>query len=158
MLSGFCVLVVEDEYYQAHDCCEWLRSAGATVAGPVRNAADARHILARAKVDAVVVDINLGGGPDFELASYLTETRVPFIFATGYSQENIPAEFHHALTLQKPLNSQELIIAVASLRWTPHLVRPLTEVAIAAFCGSRPRSSRSAKPRSERESGSRMPT
>ena len=117
-LAGFYVLVVEDEYYQAHDCCEWLRSAGATVAGPVRNGADAKHILARSKVDAVVVDINPGRGSDFELASHLTESGVPFIFATGYSQENIPAEFRHALTLQKPFNPQDLIVAVTSLRLT----------------------------------------
>jgi CheY-like chemotaxis protein len=68
-LAGFDVLVVEDEYYQAQDCCEWLRSAGATVAGPARSGADAKYILDRAKVDAAVVDINLGRGPDFELAS-----------------------------------------------------------------------------------------
>jgi len=115
-LAGLYVLVVEDEYYQAQDCSEWLRRAGATVAGPVSSGADAKHILDRGSVDAAVVDINLSRGPDFELATHLTEIGVPFIFATGYRREDIPAEFHHAPTLQKPFNSQDLVLAVRSLR------------------------------------------
>jgi DNA-binding NtrC family response regulator len=115
-LTGFYVLVVEDEYYQAKDCCEWLRSAGATVAGPVSSCADAKHILDRARVDAAVVDINLGQGPDFQVASQLTRKGVPFIFATGYDENVIPAEFQQALTIRKPIDRQDLIAAVTSLR------------------------------------------
>jgi DNA-binding NtrC family response regulator len=114
-LTGFSVLVVEDEYFQAQDCCEWLRSAGATVAGPVRSCVDAKDILDRARVDAAVVDINLGHGPDFQVASQLTDRGVPFIFATGYDDMVIPAEFQQAPTLQKPYDSQDLIAAVSSL-------------------------------------------
>lgn len=120
-LTGFSVLVVEDEYFQAQDCREWLRSAGATVAGPVRSCEDAEHILDQARVDAAVVDINLGQGPDFQVASQLSGRGVPFIFATGYDEKVIPAEFRQALTLQKPFDPQHLIAAVTSLRQMPHL-------------------------------------
>jgi CheY-like chemotaxis protein len=92
-LAGFYVLVVEDYYYQARDCCEWLRDAGAIVAGPVGDAGDAKDILDRQRVDAAVVDINLGQGPDFQVASHLADKGVPFIFATGYDESVIPAEF-----------------------------------------------------------------
>lgn len=115
-LTGFYVLVVEDEYYQAKDCCEWLRSAGATVAGPVSSCADAKHILDRARVDAAVVDINLGQGPDFQVASQLTRKGVPFIFATGYDARVVPAGFRQAPLLQKPFEPQDLVAAVGSLR------------------------------------------
>ena len=115
-LVGFYVLVVEDYYYQARDCCEWLRDAGAIVAGPVGDAVDAKEILDRQRVDAAVVDINLGQGPDFQLASQLTDKGVPFIFATGYDENAIPAEFEQALRLEKPFDSQALIAAVSSLR------------------------------------------
>lgn len=115
-LAGLCVLVVEDQYYQARDCCEWLIDAGAIVAGPVGDTADAGAILDREAVDAAVVDINLGQGPDFRLASQLTRKGVPFIFASGYDENVIPTEFQEALTLQKPFAQQDLIAAIISLR------------------------------------------
>jgi DNA-binding response OmpR family regulator len=108
--------VVEDHYFQARDCCEWLRDAGAFVAGPVGAVGDAKDILETQKVDAAVVDINLGYGPDFELAWQLTDRRVPFIFATGYDEKIIPADLRQALVLQKPFVPQDLIAAVRSLR------------------------------------------
>ena len=115
-LTGFYVLVVEDEYLQAWDCCDWLRDAGAIVAGPVGDAAAARDILDRQRVDAAVVDINLGQGPDFQLASQLTNRGVPFIFATGYDARVVPAGFRQAPLLQKPFEPQDLVAAVGSLR------------------------------------------
>ena len=115
-LTGFYVLVVEDEYYQAQDCCEWLRRAGATVAGPVRSGADAKDILDHGRVDAAVLDINLGEGPEFQVASELIDRGVPFIFATGYDDNVIPTEFQQARTLQKPFDPQDLVAAVRSLR------------------------------------------
>ena len=115
-LTGFYVLVVEDEYYQAWDCCDWLRGAGAIVAGPVGDAAGAKAILDRQRVDAAVLDINLGQGRDFQLASQLTQRGVPFIFATGYDEWVIPDGFQQAPTLQKPFDPKDLIAAVSSLR------------------------------------------
>ncbi|NUR44896.1 MAG: response regulator [Sphingomonas sp.] len=115
-LAGFHVLVVEDHYFQARDCCEWLRDAGALVAGPVGDVRHARDVLETQRVDGAVVDINLGDGPDFELAWQLTDRRVPFIFATGYDEKIIPADFQEALVLQKPFGPQDLIAAVRSLR------------------------------------------
>ena len=115
-LAGFHVLVVEDHYFQARDCCEWLRDAGAFVAGPVGDFGRARDILETQRVDGALVDINLGDGPDFQLAWQLTDRRVPFIFATGYDEKIIPADFQEALVLQKPFDPQYLIAAVRSLR------------------------------------------
>ena len=71
--------------------------------------------------DVAIVDINLGQGPDFQVASQLSGRGVPFIFATGYDEKVIPAEFRQALTLQKPFDPQHLIAAVTSLRQMPHL-------------------------------------
>jgi DNA-binding response OmpR family regulator len=115
-LEGVRVLIVEDEYYLARDCCEWLRDAGAIVAGPVSDIGSAQDILGNETVDAALVDINLGGGPDFALASQLKAQGVPFLFATGYGKDTIPAAFKDAPRLEKPFKPQDLIAAVSALR------------------------------------------
>lgn len=109
------VLVVEDQYYLASDICEWLEGAGATVVGPVGNAAKAFDILNGQNVDTAVVDINLGLGPTFDLAQALSERGVPFLFATGYDAAAIPAQFESAPRLEKPFNGSELVDALSAL-------------------------------------------
>lgn len=109
------VLVVEDQYYLATDICEWLEGAGATVVGPVGNAAKAFDMLELQGVDTAVVDINLGVGPTFEVAQALSERGVPFLFATGYDAAAIPPQFESAPRLEKPFNGSELVDAVMAL-------------------------------------------
>jgi CheY-like chemotaxis protein len=108
------VLVVEDQYYLATDICEWLEGAGATVVGPVGNAAKAFAMLDEG-VDTAVVDINLGVGPTFDVAQALSERGVPFLFATGYDAATIPSQFESAPRLEKPFNGSQLVDAVLCL-------------------------------------------
>ena len=56
-----------------------------------------------------VVDINLGRGPTFEIASMLTEKQVPFLFVTGYDQAAIPPEYESVRRLEKPFKGLDLI-------------------------------------------------
>jgi DNA-binding response OmpR family regulator len=114
-LSNRRVLVVEDQYYLATDICQWLEAAGATVIGPAADAAQACVLIRDAAPDSAVVDINLGDGPAFNVASELAERRVPFLFATGYDQAAIPAFFQDAARLEKPFHSKDLISAVELL-------------------------------------------
>ena len=85
-LQGCPVLVVEDEYFIADDVRDWLKKAGASVVGPLSNASGAVESLRAGGIDLAVIDINLGPGPDFELAELLTQLQVPFLFATGYGE------------------------------------------------------------------------
>lgn len=115
-LSGTRVLIVEDDYLIAHDLCKWLEEAGADVVGPVSNAAQALDLLCSSSVDAAVIDINLGAGPDYEVAEHLTQLHVPFLFATGYDQQVIPRSFGNHPVLEKPFNPQQLVRSVCELR------------------------------------------
>lgn len=115
-LDGWRVLVVEDEFYLADDFRKWLENAGAVVAGPTGNVAEAAVILGSEKPDAAVVDINLGYGPTFELASKLRAEGVPFIFATGYDEASIPAQHVNTPRLEKPFGPEQLVRAVSGLR------------------------------------------
>lgn len=115
-LAGCHILLVEDEYMLARDFCEWLQDAGATVAGPTGDADEAAEIVSRERLDAAVVDINLGSGPAFDLAARLEAQGVPFLFATGYHEGAIPAAHKNAPLLEKPFRPQQLVSAVQALR------------------------------------------
>jgi DNA-binding response OmpR family regulator len=115
-LEGCRVLIVEDEYMLARDFCEWLQEAGASVAGPTADAAEAAELARREHLDAAIVDINLGNGPTFELAAKLEARGVPFLFATGYDAAAIPTEHQNAPCLEKPFRPQQLVSAVEALR------------------------------------------
>jgi len=101
-LSGCRVLVVEDDFYLATDAARALSVAGAEVLGPCATEADAREELAQARPDAVLLDINLGSGPTFELAEKLKDENIPFVFVTGYDQDVIPSEFAEVQGLRSP--------------------------------------------------------
>jgi DNA-binding NarL/FixJ family response regulator len=88
---------------------------GAAVIGPVGDAKLACNLIRSDAPDSAVVDINLGEGPTFEVASALAERRVPFLFATGYDRAAIPPRFNDAARLEKPIKGNDLIAAVKML-------------------------------------------
>lgn len=114
-LDGHRVLVVENEYYIATDTARALRGAGASVAGPCASEDAATAEVARARPDAVIVDINLGEGPSFKLAGSLKERGIPFLFVTAHDDDVIPAEFGNVGRLQKPVELWQVVDAVSRL-------------------------------------------
>jgi len=114
-LSGCRVLVVEDDFYLATDAARALSVAGAEVLGPCATEADAREELAQARPDAVLLDINLGSGPTFELAEKLKDENIPFVFVTGYEQDVIPSEFAEVQRLEKPVQLRRVVSTLAKV-------------------------------------------
>lgn len=106
------VLLVEDDYYLATDACEWLTKAGAEVVGPVGSSGQAMAMLDDHKVDAAVLDINLGFGPEFKVARHLHQQRVPIVFTTGYDASVVPDEFQQSFRVEKPFRPRQLVQAV----------------------------------------------
>ena len=45
----------------------------------------------------------------YPLADHLLARGVPFLFLTGYSQANLPAQFHGVTRLNKPCDPAQLI-------------------------------------------------
>jgi CheY-like chemotaxis protein len=60
-LTGKQILVVEDEYLLAQDIAAALRRRGAAVLGPVATIQAAADLIARQRIDAAVLDVNLQG-------------------------------------------------------------------------------------------------
>lgn len=106
------ILLVEDDYYLATDACEWLKEAGAEVLGPVASSTQALELLGDRRVDAAVLDINLGFGPEFEVARHLHRQQVPIVFATGYGASTVPDEFRQSPRIEKPFRQTQLVQAV----------------------------------------------
>lgn len=113
-LSGRRVLVVEDEYFIAQDVAAALRRAGALVLGPVASEAAATAAITASTdgVDCAVLDINLQGSLVFSLADTLAARGIPFLFATGYSDESVPARFASVPRLEKPFDVNALVEAL----------------------------------------------
>jgi DNA-binding response OmpR family regulator len=114
-LGGRLVLIVEDDYYLATDAARALTGAGAQVLGPCSTEAEARAELQKQRPDAVLLDINLGPGPNFKLAETLKDQNIPFVFVTGYDQDVIPAEFSGIGRLEKPVQLRSMVGAVSEL-------------------------------------------
>jgi hypothetical protein len=64
---------------------------GREVIGPVDNLSDARALIEHDGFDVAIVDIDLHNEMAFILGDALARQNIPFLFATGYSAEVIPA-------------------------------------------------------------------
>lgn len=110
---GLRVLLVEDESLVAMLAEEILLEAGYEVllAMQLEQAIDA---IRSYRFDAVVLDVNLGGGTtSFPLANYLVESETPFVFASGYGREAVHTEFPEHDVVQKPYSPASLLAAVS---------------------------------------------
>lgn len=108
-LRGRRALIVEDEYLIAFDLARTLEDLGVGVVGPARSVADALALIAtEAKIDAAVLDINLGGEKAYPIADALLTRRVPFVFVTGYDSWIIPAAYAGAPRCEKPVDVRVL--------------------------------------------------
>jgi CheY-like chemotaxis protein len=110
------VLLVEDDYLLAKPLEELFEGRGATILGPAATTKKALALLAQnARVDAAVVDINLGGTMSFAVADALLALAVPFVFTTGYTASIIPERFRDAAVIQKPARPMDILDALTAL-------------------------------------------
>jgi CheY-like chemotaxis protein len=106
--SGRDVLVVEDEEMIASVIEEMLLDLGCHQVWVAGNAKDAQAVLAQHRPHAVILDVNLGGDSGFQLAQTLTDTKIPFIFATGYGRHGLPEQWATRPIMQKPFKVETL--------------------------------------------------
>lgn len=114
-LEGRRILLVEDEYFQAREIKTILEQEGAKVLGPTGRAHEVPELLATARIDAAILDINLGAGPSYTTANLLQREGIPFAFLTGYDSESIPPELLAIPRVEKPANQRVLIDLLTDL-------------------------------------------
>jgi light-regulated signal transduction histidine kinase (bacteriophytochrome) len=104
-LTGLTVLLVEDKALIALDAESVLHQLGAATVTCCPSVATALQALARHVPNVVVLDFNLGGETSVELADWLVERNVPFVFLTGYADKaTIPPRFATTPVIHKPID------------------------------------------------------
>ena len=107
-VSGNRILVVEDEALVAIAIREALEELGYAVVGPCNRMTDAMVALRHNRIDAAVLDVNLGDASVYPLADMLVAENIPFIFVTGYGTEELERRFLTVPVLQKPIERHAL--------------------------------------------------
>ena len=117
LLRGRTILIVEDEAMVAFDTQLGLEDRGASVVGPCLSLAEADEALSEAeRLDAAVLDINIGGDAVFPLARHLAAAGVPFVFQTGNADmPELQTEFAGRPVCGKPVDIDDLSAAIAAL-------------------------------------------
>lgn len=114
-LSGCRIVILEDDYYQAHDSKNTLEDAGATVIKVTAAVPDLAALMADGGIDAVLIDINLGRGLSFDFARELKRSRIPFLFLTGYDAGMLPEDLAGGAYISKPADRGRIVAGLASL-------------------------------------------
>jgi DNA-binding response OmpR family regulator len=115
-LAGFRILVVEDEYLIATELKRWLQEAGVEVLGPVPSVEQALDLIEDERLDAAVLDINLGDGDtSFPIADRLEVLKVPYLFATGEVRTARASGYNASPRLEKPCSRADLLRILGDL-------------------------------------------
>lgn len=117
VLSGLRLLVVEDEAMVAMMIEDQLTDLGCIVVGVVASVSEGLAAIEEkaSRLDAAVLDINLGDEKVYPVADRLIDRGIPFIFSTGYSLAGIDAEFARTPTLSKPFGPKALEATLISV-------------------------------------------
>jgi CheY-like chemotaxis protein len=113
VLSRARILIVEDEALIALMMVDSVEQEGATVIGPFNTLEDA--LACEDVPDVALLDVNLAGVSSYPLADKLRARNCPIVFATGYDESSVAPEFAGAPVLQKPIEPEILIQALANL-------------------------------------------
>ena len=105
------ILIVEDELLVGLELEQILRDAGWHAIARVNSVSAALAAIATTKIDAAVVDLNLGRESAYPVVDMLAAEGIPFMILTGYAIEDVRQE-HRRRTVGKPFQSDELIGAL----------------------------------------------
>ena len=116
MASPTQILIVEDEPLIAMMLEDFLEVLDKTSAGTVDTVAGALARVESGGIDAAILDVNLRGGEkSTPIAEALAARDIPFIFATGGSDDSVDARFRDRPVLQKPFTMDGVAKALAAL-------------------------------------------
>lgn len=102
------LLILEDEHLIATMLADWLAEMKFEVMGPARSNREALALIEQSLPDAAILDLLVEDGMSYPVARELQRRTVPFLFATGYSGEDIDASFADACLAMKPFEFDKL--------------------------------------------------
>lgn len=109
-LTGRRVFLVEDETLVALMIEQMVEELGGTVVGSEAGIDGALDFLAthHSEIDVALLDVNLNGNRSYDVAQAVTGHGIPLVFATGYADDDIIAEWRSRPVLAKPFRLAEL--------------------------------------------------
>jgi DNA-binding response OmpR family regulator len=102
-------MVVEDDALIAMALQIMLEDEGYVVVGPVSSVQAAMAKVEAQKLDAAILDVNLGREMVFPVADALAAAHIPFVLVTGHSLAMLPAHHRQRPVLNKPFQQRELL-------------------------------------------------
>lgn len=109
-----CILVAEDEMMLAMMLEDRLTASGYQVIKAAR-LAKCLELAESAPIDLAILDINLAGEQSFPAAVVLRRRGIPFLFSSGYGDQDLPEAWRSKKVLQKPYDSRQLMAALTLL-------------------------------------------
>jgi CheY-like chemotaxis protein len=109
------LLVVEDEALIGMLLEDMLGDLGYEVVCMASSVDQAAEMARGADLDAAILDVNVNGQAINPVAAILKERGIPFMFASGYGERGVPAEFQGVPMLQKPFQQESLETKLSSL-------------------------------------------
>jgi DNA-binding response OmpR family regulator len=113
-LEGKRVMVVDDNYLIAMMLCDVMQAAGAVAIGPVGTSAEAMKLAMHAKLDGVLLELNLPGGGGMQVVEYLRSRKVPVVLVTGYDRLSLDPRVQDLPYLSKPTAASDLVEQMAA--------------------------------------------
>ena len=110
------ILLVEDEPLIAMMLEDFLDALGKTHAGTADCVAPALALVEAGGIDAAILDVNLRGGEQsWAVADALAAKNIPFVFATGGTQDGLIDTHRDRPTLSKPFTMDGVARALDAL-------------------------------------------
>lgn len=107
-LEGLRILVVEDEMMIAMLMEDFIEEFGCTIVGPVANIENALLLIRTEAIDGALLDLNLAGNAAYPVADELAGRAIPFIFVSGYGDQELRSEYNERPKLPKPFRRTDL--------------------------------------------------
>lgn len=109
------VLLVEDEALIRMMIADMIVELGHKLAGEAGDLQTGVALASEAEIVIAILDVRLGADPE-AIAEALRRRNIPFVFATGYGADGVPAKYKDHPTLRKPFQIEELERCLLSLK------------------------------------------
>lgn len=107
-LSELHVLLVEDEMMVLISIENMLADLGCASVTAAATVEQALSLIQAKQFDVAMLDVNLDGATSYPIADALAARAVPFLFATGYTDEGAHVRYPDRPVLNKPFPSRKL--------------------------------------------------
>jgi CheY-like chemotaxis protein len=114
------VLIVEDDVRLCRMLTDVVKAGGHAILAAAATVAHAIEVLTEGLPDVAVLDLRLKGDElSYPVARELKRLSVPFVFITGFEQQEIDPDFAPSIVLRKPVRASDLLLVLGSLTHRP---------------------------------------